>query len=119
MSLIIYLTTFTTAPYYLVIGTKQRELGAMSLMDMDESSLLILNEDSRCFSHLSVTHFFSISTFHTRKQNISGFPKFSGGMKRNIRRERNNVTGKYYRKFYASLAAPGKLKKNTLGVNSA
>ena len=84
----------------------------MSFMDMDRSSLLIMNEDSRCFSLLGVTHF-SISTFYTRKcQNISCFPKFPGGMKRILRRKWASVTEKYYRKFYASLAAPGKLKKN-------
>ena len=33
-------------------------------------------------------------------------------MKRILRRKWASVTGKYYRKFYASLAAPGKLKKN-------
>ena len=50
---------------------------AMSFMDMDGSSLLIMSQDSRCFSLLGVT-LFSVSTFYTRKQqNISVFPKFS------------------------------------------
>ena len=47
----------------------------MYFMDIDGASLLIMNQDSRYFSPLGVTHF-SISTFHTHKQNISNFPKF-------------------------------------------